>query len=89
MDARDPEDDRLIRRILDEEVAAGQIRGYHKVRHRHTGRFHWVDMHLHVAGEMTIREGHALASRIEHRIEQALGHANATAHLEPETESER
>jgi cation diffusion facilitator family transporter len=83
MDRRDPADDRLIRAILDEAVEAGDIAGYHKLRHRHAGAFHWVDMHLHVDGQMTVKDGHALASRIEHRIEQALGQANATAHLEP------
>ena len=83
MDRVDPEDDQLIREILDDEVTQGAIAGYHKVRHRHTGPFHWVDMHLHVPGDMSVREGHTLASRIEHRIEQALGQGNATAHLEP------
>lgn len=83
MDKVDPKDDAAIRRILDEEVTAGAIRSYHKVRHRHSGPFHWVDMHLQIDGDLTIREGHALASRIEGRIESELGQANATAHVEP------
>ncbi|MFW6059307.1 MAG: cation diffusion facilitator family transporter, partial [Phycisphaeraceae bacterium] len=83
MDHADPEDDRAIIDILNDEVRAGQIHGYHKVRHRHTGPFHWVDMHLQVDGDMTVTDGHELASRIEGRIEQRLGRANATAHLEP------
>jgi cation diffusion facilitator family transporter len=83
MDEADPEDDAAIRAILDEEVSSGTIRGYHKVRYRHTGRFHWVDMHLQVPGTMSVSEGHEVATRIEKRIEQALGEANATAHVEP------
>ncbi len=83
MDRIDPADDRLIRQILDEEVAAGTIMGYHKVRHRHTGAFHWVDMHLEVDGRMSVERGHEVASRIVGRIERALGQANATAHMEP------
>jgi cation diffusion facilitator family transporter len=83
MDQSDPQDDARIREILDDEQARGAIRGYHKVRHRHNGSFHWVDMHLQVEGHLSVAEGHALASRIEHRIEQTLGQANATAHLEP------
>lgn len=86
MDREDPEDDRLIRQILDDEVAHHHIASYHKVRHRHTGPFHWVDMHLRVPGQMSVAEGHTLASRIEHRIEESLGQANATAHLEPAPE---
>lgn len=83
MDRVDDVDDDQIRRILDEEVAAGRIRGYHKVRHRHSGAFHWVDMHLQVDEHLSVRESHELASGIEHRIEERLGLGNATAHVEP------
>lgn len=83
MDRSDPHDQHAIQQILDDEVSRGHIRGYHKVRHRRTGPFRWVDMHLHVDGRMTIAEGHELASRIEGRIERHFGRANATAHLEP------
>ena len=83
MDHSDPKDEKAIDEILRDEVKQGQIRGYHKVRHRHTGAFHWVDMHLHVDGGLSVEEGHVLASRIEGRIERRLGRANATAHLEP------
>ncbi len=83
MDRAVPADDAVIRQVLDEEVRAGAIRGYHKVRHRHTGSFHWVDMHLQFDAGMSVRESHAVASRIENRIEQRLGPADATAHIEP------
>jgi cation diffusion facilitator family transporter len=83
MDSIDPNDEAAIFRILDEEVSAGAIKGYHKVRHRHSGAFHWVDLHLQVDGGLSVRESHEIASRIEHRIEQMLGEANATAHMEP------
>lgn len=83
MDRVDPHDEAAIKEILDDEVKSGTIRGYHKVRHRHTGAFHWVDMHLQVDGHLTVQEGHDLASRIEYRIEQRLTPGNATAHLEP------
>lgn len=83
MDKTDPEDEKTIRRILDEEIERGSIKGYHKVRYRHTGSFHWVDMHLQVDGATSVTAGHDLASGIERRIEEALGEANATAHLEP------
>ena len=72
-----------IHAILDDEKNHGQILGYHKVRHRHNGAFHWVDMHLQVDGTMNVADSHALASRIERRIEVKLGRANATAHVEP------
>jgi cation diffusion facilitator family transporter len=83
MDRVDPADEAAIRAILDDEITTGAIKGYHKVRHRHNGAFHWVDMHLQVDGNLSVKEGHELASRIEYRVEQALTPGNATAHLEP------
>lgn len=85
MDRIDQRDQAAIEALLEEEKQTGRIKGYHKVRHRHTGPFHWVDMHLQVDGNMTVRESHDLASRIEYRIEQQLGQAKATAHIEPES----
>lgn len=85
MDKQDPEDNKRIRAILDEAVAAGDIHGYHKLRHRHSGAFHWIDLHLQVEPTLTVKQGHDLASRIEKRIEKEFteGQANATAHVEP------
>jgi len=85
MDRQDPKDNDRIRAILDEEVARGTIRGYHKLRHRHSGAFHWIDLHLQIDGDLSIRRGHDAASAIERRIEAAFraGQANATAHVEP------
>lgn len=87
MDGSDPADDRAIREILDEEVDRGHIASYHKVRHRHTGAFHWVDMHLQIDPSLSVSQGHDIASRIEGRIERTLGAGNATAHVEPTTEA--
>jgi len=83
MDRTDPADQRAIKKILDEEVAGGAIRGYHKVRLRHNGTFHWIDLHLQVDPMLTVGQGHEVASRIEGRIERLLGEADATAHVEP------
>ena len=83
MDRSDPGEAALIDQILDRYVADGAISAYHKVRHRHSGAFHWVDMHLQVDPATTVADAHRLASRIEHEIEESLGPSNATAHLEP------
>lgn len=83
MDGADVEDQAVVSAILDDEIAGGAILGYHKVRSRHSGAFHWVDMHLQVEPGMSVRQSHDIASRIEHRIEQALGRCDATAHMEP------
>lgn len=90
MDEQDIEDERLLRGILDAHVGqAGKpprIDSYHKLRHRHSGRYHWVDFHAQVPGHMSVHESHAIASSLEYEIEQALGEGKATAHVEPTPE---
>jgi cation diffusion facilitator family transporter len=87
MDRQDVEDEALLRRILDGHVGAAgtepRICGYHKLRHRHSGRYHWVDFHITVPPGWNVERGHRVASAIEYEIEQALGEGNATAHVEP------
>ena len=88
MDRQDAEDERLLRAILDAHVGVSAARepricSYHKLRHRHSGRYHWVDFHMMVPSGWDVARGHQVASAIEHEIEQALGEGNATAHVEP------
>jgi cation diffusion facilitator family transporter len=87
LDEQDLADEALLVKILDSHLVPDgkppQICSYHKLRHRHSGRYHWVDFHMMVPPGLTIDQGHALASTIEYEIEQALGEGNATAHVEP------
>ncbi len=87
MDEQDEADRRLLERILDGHLGpAGRqprICSYHKLRHRHSGRYHWVDFHLVLPTRFGLEQGHSVASAIEHEIEQALGEGDATAHVEP------
>lgn len=87
MDAQDVGDDAIIKQILDAHVGLQgkepRICSYHKLRHRHSGRYHWVDFHIMVPANWNVHAGHDVASAIEYEIEQALGEGNATAHIEP------
>jgi cation diffusion facilitator family transporter len=87
MDEQDLHDDATIRQILDSHLGPTgkepRICAYHKLRHRHSGRYHWVDFHIIIPGTLNIVKGHRIASSIEYEIEQALGEGNATAHIEP------
>ncbi|HEX4792188.1 MAG TPA: cation diffusion facilitator family transporter [Humisphaera sp.] len=85
MDRQDVSDQILLRSILDAHVGGREPRicSYHKLRHRHNGRYHWVDFHIMVPADWDVRRGHQVASTIEYEIEQALGVGNATAHVEP------
>jgi cation diffusion facilitator family transporter len=87
MDRQDTDDERLLRQILDAHIGpegkSPQICSYHKLRHRHSGRYHWVDFHIMLPPKLNLELGHAIASAIEYEIEQALKEGNATAHIEP------
>jgi cation diffusion facilitator family transporter len=91
MDRQDAADEKLLRGILTAHVGVAgrepRICSYHKLRHRHSGRYHWVDFHVVVPSHLDVARGHQVASAIEHEIEQALGEGNATAHVEPCTQS--
>jgi cation diffusion facilitator family transporter len=87
MDEQDVQDTAMLRGILDAHVGPDgtdpRICSYHKLRHRHSGRYHWVDFHMMVPGWWNIEKAHRAASTIEYEIEQALNEGNATAHVEP------
>jgi cation diffusion facilitator family transporter len=87
MDEQDAADDQMLRKIIDTHVGPGgkepRICSYHKLRHRHSGRYHWVDFHVVMPGHLDIATGHRTASAIEDEIESALIEGNATAHVEP------
>lgn len=86
MDQQDRDDHTLLVRILDAHQSVespARICSYHKLRHRHTGRYHWVDFHIRVPAMMSVRDGHTIATFIEEEIEAAIGEGNATAHIEP------
>ena len=87
MDQQDVDDEKRLVAILDSHTGANAVEpvicSYHKLRHRHSGRYHWVDFHLVVPAHLSIKQGHEVASKIEYEMEVMLGHADATAHVEP------
>jgi cation diffusion facilitator family transporter len=87
MDEQDRGDDAKIRDILSSHIGPDgklpHICSFHKLRHRHSGRYHWVDFHIMVPAHWNVAEGHRVASAIEYEIELAIGEGNATAHVEP------
>ena len=89
MDEQDVEDDRVLRALLDSHIGHDDatkpphICSYHKLRHRHSGRYHWVDFHIMVPSNLSVEQGHTIASALEYEIERTLGEGKATAHVEP------
>jgi cation diffusion facilitator family transporter len=86
MDKQDPEQERKLQAIIEAHLGPNgrppQLCSYHNLRHRRNGRYLWVDFHVNIPEQTTIREAHAIATKIEHEIEQASGEADATAHVE-------
>lgn len=87
MDQQDMADEKLLVELLESHMGPGarepRICSYHKLRHRHSGRYHWVDFHIVVPAHWDVRKGHKVATALEQEIEAALGEGDATAHIEP------
>jgi len=71
-----------IRAIVAEQ-AEGAIEA-HDLRSRHAGRFTFLEFHLVVPGDMTVRESHDICDRIEAALKAELDTAVITIHVEPE-----
>lgn len=63
------------------------ICGFHKLRHRHSGRMHWVEFHIQVPNNTSVEEGHNIVTALQREIEAKLTPCDATGHVEPCDES--
>jgi cation diffusion facilitator family transporter len=72
---------------------AGQVPGIiglDKCFVRKMGLTYYVDLHIVVRGEMSVREGHRLSHKVEDEVLRALPHvAEVLVHVEPEEELTR
>lgn len=80
----DPEELSLIQGILNEEP---DLISYHKLRTRHSGEHHFVELHIVVPRNWTVVQAHDLADRIEKRIEAELNPCICTIHVDPDVPS--
>jgi cation diffusion facilitator family transporter len=55
----------------------------HAIRVRHSGPSYFVDLHITVDGEQSLRAAHALTERVEQAVEAILPGADVTVHPEP------
>jgi cation diffusion facilitator family transporter len=74
----------LIRTILADEP---ELLSYHRLRTRHSGDTHFIDLHIVVPAEWSVVRAHELADRLEKRIEHALAPAQVVIHVDPFDES--
>lgn len=71
-----------IRDALDEARPDGVL-SYHRLRARRSGATRHVDVHVVVDPDMTVRDSHAIADRIETAVEDRLPSADVVVHIEP------
>lgn len=82
MDRALPEEERReIRRAIEATLPPGAT--YHALRTRQSGGRRFADFHLLVPGEMSVREAHDVAERMEAAIARAVPGTEATIHFEP------
>lgn len=83
MDKSDPNLDKKIREILDAACQTENI-SYHSLRHLNTGEGYRVDFHLLFEDEMSIRNAHRIATKLENRIKDIYKSSiEVSTHLEP------
>lgn len=56
---------------------------FHHLRTRRAGRRKFVDFHLLVDGGLSVRDGHALAHKVEEGLHRSLPELEVTTHIEP------
>ena len=83
MDAADPEDLAKMTQAL-HSIDDPTLVGWTRIRSRHQGHLHHVDLTIFVPGAATVDAGHALADRVEAVIGKALGDAEVICHVEPD-----
>lgn len=85
LDESDPKVEKGIRDLLDAEVEKRGL-SYHNLRHRHSGRTHWVEFHLVLDDQLSVGQAHEIATEIEASIAAQLHpDGRVISHLEPKS----
>jgi cation diffusion facilitator family transporter len=81
IDRRLPEEEEAkVRAILDESKGC---LSYHRLRTRHSGQFHYIDVHIVVPNEWSLTHAHDLAEEIEKKIQREVPPAHVVIHVDP------
>ena len=72
--------------ILREVGAMAGVSDVHDVRIRAAGGSWFVDMHVTVDGNLSVRESHAITELVEERVRGILPGSDVTVHVEPHAE---
>ncbi len=82
LDTRLPaEHEAIIRKVLQEHC--NEIYGFHKLRTRHVGAKHHVDVHVLMSPGISLEKAHEVTQEIEDEIEKEMPVASVIIHAEP------
>ena len=79
-----PEDELEAIREVVRHFGPRGVAGFHKLRARHAGAFHHVDMHVQFRAGTTLEDAHRTAHELQDEIKLVLDGADVLIHLEPE-----
>ena len=61
----------------------GEILDFHRLRTRKAGNMKYIDFHMTVKDELTVKESHDLSEKIEQDIEEIIRNTSVSIHIEP------
>ncbi len=73
--------------LIEKAIAAArtdEVVGYHKLRARHSGEAHYIDLHVQFRSGTTLERAHSLAHSLTASIERSLPESDVLIHVEPE-----
>jgi divalent metal cation (Fe/Co/Zn/Cd) transporter len=83
-----PEEEvRIIREIIEREIAAGNAESYHLFKTRKSGKTRHIEFHLVFYPDILLYDAHEVADRMELEIARRLEHAEVLIHLDPYDDS--
>jgi cation diffusion facilitator family transporter len=77
----DTDEVEIITKIIEEFT--DDCIGFHHLRTRRSGPYKYIDFHLEVPDEMTVRESHNLCDKMEERLKENISSADINIHVEP------
>lgn len=63
--------------------AEPEVISYHNLRTRRSGSMRYIDLHIVVPADWSLQKAHAVADRLEKRLERELAPAQAVIHVDP------
>lgn len=76
-----------MERVQATVAAVENVTDCHAVRIRQSGPHHFVDLHVTLEGEQTLRAAHEITTRVEAAVQQLIPGADVTVHPEPASDA--